>query len=1629
MAEYADPMTPAHGDPNQAILLELALLMNERRSVAEVFASFAERLLAATRFEFTSLVTVEPDPRYARVVGRYPVWDGSLSDGTVMKLSEAPAEWLESGIEGVEYRPQADDAGIWHRYHERGLRDCWVSNLRLEGTSHGFLTVARRAVTRISTGELDFLRAASRLLAAAVRQDRLLVQAEQEAAQSQLSNELAVLVHADEPIEALFDRMLAIIEQAISLDHISFTLRADADNYVLIGARPAAGLPVGVPTSAPQAQDDVVFEAPGCMVEYRTDRTEGYWPGLLGAAGIMRVMSGGLRAGDDRLGFISIGRASNFAFSDGDRRFIAQLAVMLSQAEANRRRLEQIAEAAARERVLNELSRLLNAGGPVDRLFADFPRLLEPAIDCDYVGLVVPTETSGIVQVVGAHPELVWPAGTTMTRAEADLERAAPARGVVQAETRSVPDSPPCAVLHANGILRIAVATRFEDDQPAGRLTIGRKRDTPYSAEDVEFIEVLSTLLGQAVVNQQRLQRIEMEAVRAGILNELATLLNAGERIDALFDRLLPPLEQAIEFDFVELSVADDQPGMLRQVGSRPELLRGRGATVDFDTVGMKPVAELPGVVQYRSDRVPGEPDAILSREGIIRVAAIALRDGPEPVGMLAIARRRNMPYTPQDAEFIESVSTIFSQAVSNQRRLQRIETEAARARVLNELTILLNAGEPVDALFDRLLVLLERAIEFDYVGLLALADRPGFLRMVGSRPELVRPVGDEVDMETAGLLRLAAQPGVSQYRTRLEPSVSSKRLAETGIERGASAVLRAAGEPVGMFAFGRRREARYTAAEEEFIEVLATILGQAVGNQRRLEAARGEAARNRLLAEMAVLLNAGEPPRRFFDRLSELLQAAVSFDYMALLVAEAGGQQLRVEGSLRSLVLKAGAVLPADQVLAGPPVTDGRLVHQHLTGEIGSTVADVSHHAGVARVASAVLLDGDDLLGVFLLGRESETPFEPDELELLELLATLLGQAMANEQRLRRTRAEAARNKLLSELAILLNAGEPVETVFHAVAESLRQIVPWDRAALLTTNRARTALRWACTIPGDVVPAGEELPMSPMVEGLLGQPSARVRVSNLPIARADRAAAVGGDWLLAAPLRQGGLLLGGLVLVRDTDQPFTDEETRFVEFLATLLTHAVANQARIESAASEAEEQRVVAAVAAAAAAESNPGALVGAIIEPLRQLIPRPFLAFGYLDGDYVVYPVPNGPDIRSRLERYQEMAIQEGQIHARSLPDDVAPSSPLRAFGVKANATTLARSGGEPMGILLTGSRQEGYTFGRRELRIFRLIAQILGPAMENARAAERQRREAQEQRILAEVAAVAAREKEVPAILAGIAGPLGQTVSRPLITYGHLGPGDTVSWTGRKEAPPRPLLPLEKKARDDGQMVHSASDLDHGHPPEPTVEQLGIHQFTITPIQSGGSVIALLAVTSRDPDYRFSGPDLSLLQRVASIVGPGIEAARAAASIAQQRALYDLILRSLTEGVIMLDSDTHVVFANAPGRALVEAIDPDGKSQPARRRCGAASRQPRRGVDASHHQRRGHEWPGPIRYRRRRALAGLRTRQPTGSALQASGGDERRDRRGLARRRRRTAPPPDGTGGAPCRPGRADRRRGP
>ncbi len=267
----------------------------------------------------------------------------------------------------------------------------------------------------------------------------------------------------------------------------------------------------------------------------------------------------------------------------------------------------------------------------------------------------------------------------------------------------------------ASGMRRGAVGSLQHDGAVVGYLLVGRLEDRVFSGEECAYLELLGTLLGQAIANHQKVEASRAEAIHSQVLSELAVLLQGGNSIATHFDRLSELVLQAVGFDFISITLPD--PATRGYSVSRSEDLLLDGKPILFGPGAIEVIrGETGGIAQYRTADVEGHVvPAALAAAGFQRgvTALIPIPEGEE--GLLTIACRDDVPYSDRDMTFIGLVAALLGQAAANYAKTQAREAEALRNRVLSELAILLNDGAPVEVHFNRLRELLLEGVGFDY--------------------------------------------------------------------------------------------------------------------------------------------------------------------------------------------------------------------------------------------------------------------------------------------------------------------------------------------------------------------------------------------------------------------------------------------------------------------------------------------------------------------------------------------------------------------------------------------------------------------------------------------------------------------------------------------------------------------------------------------------------------------------------------------------------------------------------------------------------------------------------------------------------------------------------------------------
>lgn len=978
--------------------------------------------------------------------------------------------------------------------------------------------------------------------------------------------------------------------------------------------------------------------------------------------------------------------------------------------------------------LLLDLALLVSERRSLTEIFGVFAEKLRSAARFSHASLAVVDADPRFLRFAGSFPaQFQPPPGEELVATrDAGLQAISAIQGGVEYVPAEV-DAPLARVMVEWGLQRAWTVALVSEGRPCGVFTAGRETGTPFSDDDLGLLRRAVRLLTGPVVEEIRLRETRVEAARSGILSELAILLGEGRPVETLFDRLEGLLAQALDFDFLQLSdLADAETA--RVVGNTdPEAFRRPGERYPLIGNAAGPIlATGSSVTQYRSDRLDTEWGDAMHAAGYLRFVSAVLMEGEDVLGVLDIGRRQNLPFTPGDEQFARLVATLLAQAVTNRLRLQQSEKEASRNRFLGELAVLLSAGEPIEGIFDRVQALMDAALPSDHIALV-VDDGRGMLRVVGSsEPKLFLPEARysltdyQVDWVVAGGEALV------QFHTGSIPGPWPAAFARIGIERLAVVVLRHHGAVHGLFSLGRRENRAYTAEECAFVEIVGVLLGQAVGNQRRLAESEAEAQRATVLNELSVLVNAGQPVDTLFDSIRGTVGQALTFDFLSLHVATSDG--FRVVGMEPNIAIRPGADRAPGEIGLGALFGPGESVAGYRPADFDFPAIRAMTGAGLERAVSALMGDPGGPLGVLTFARQDAQPFTPAEVSFIALLATLLAQAEANQRRIAGAEADAHRAGLLTGLAVLLSAGEPVAALFDRLSEVLGKALDFDSLVLFGEKEGRFVVS-AASPAGALEPGLDPQVVDASVRRLFER-DIRVGEFRPEFVRSGLGqvlAAGGARRCLVVTLRHGPAWLGALGVGRMANKRFSEMDQRFLDLVGTLLAQAMAGQQRLAESENEAEEQRVVAEVAAIAASTLDAESVMREIVEPIRRFVPRPFVTLGFIDGDRVEYPTPGSEPTVQLLAEHTTIADATGQAAMPGPDPAILGYEIFTAFGCHAMSLTICQAAGTPAGYLVVGSRLAGYEFGERELRLLRLTAQIIGPAMANIVAARRIGRE--------------------------------------------------------------------------------------------------------------------------------------------------------------------------------------------------------------------------------------------------------------------------------------------------------------
>lgn len=1140
--------------------------------------------------------------------------------------------------------------------------------------------------------------------------------------------------------------------------------------------------------------------------------------------------------------------------------------------------------------LLFELSLLISERRGVEEIYAAFARHIRAGITFNFTSLFVVTANPEYLRSVGHYPYSHEPtaAGTMHPTAELFPDQMTALSEGSEFIPRFV-DVGSAQEMAQNGLERGWIIALKVDGEFYGVLTVAKEAKGHFPPDHIRFLEAAARLLATAVRQDLELERARLNAARASAARELIFALQANESLEGIFARIPAMLGSALDVDYMGLVVPQGDVFVIE--AEAPMGVYGGAMATGGGARAFERLVSSGEFVQFRPG---GEHSGPLVQAGFQRACLAPLHDDGSSARALIFARKNVQKFDPEEQAFILLLASALSQALANRRAMAAKATEAQRSQVLSELAILLQGGDEIPTHFQRLSDLILQGIGFDFI-LISTHDRQtgAFTRDVSE--ELLEN-GAPVPFESRLMERMAASGTVSlEYSTVDNRNRVARAMANAGFQRGATALISGIDGQEGLLTIGRRGSVPFSADEMAFIELVAALLGQAATNTSKARAREAAAFRDRMLRELGLLLNNGEPIDAHFQRLRELLREGVGFDFFAISVRVSGSDTLRPMRS-EPLPGEAEDTAPVDASAIDVVLGTGGFSVQYGQEGVESGARRGVFKLGMTRAASFVLTSGGEPEGLLTVARRAETPFTAEEMQFFEIVASLLAHAAANERRLAETMAEAEDQAIIAHVASAVARESDVAGIIRSLRATFRFVpepfmnfgfLEGDHLAFPSDSRTSVQL-----------PIGEDFQIT-LDSGQKtvtetaerpGTPQAQLQVDRIGMR----------SHILTRALSAGTPV--GILVVGSRDPAFkpSAREERLCTLIADILGPAMANARVAEQQAHEAADQAILAEAAAAVASQSEPWEVVRSLHEAVGRFVPEPFVRFAYREGDSLSFQLEGGRRLEQPIVKYFRQALESGQsvgpplVVREAAGEDVARS---KAAGLQAHVVSRADTAGTVVGLLLVGSRDASFEPDPAVLNLCQRIAAIVGPAMANARAAQREREEAEDQAIIAEASAAAAREATPLAIVRSVRAAVGRFIPAPFVNFGFL-EGDFIRFPRR--VPGEELTAISyyfRRVLAEGQVIvpGTSERIAAGEPNLEDLKALGVEAHVLTRAKSAGESVGILIVGSRDLDFQPQERQLRLCRLLADILGPAMANAqatlRARLDAEEQRILAD------------------------------------------------------------------------------------------------------------------------------------------
>jgi len=979
------------------------------------------------------------------------------------------------------------------------------------------------------------------------------------------------------------------------------------------------------------------------------------------------------------------------------------------------------------------------------------------------------------------------------------------------------------------GLRSKVVVPIIHDDTVIAAFDVSSTSKPSYNDYEVELIIRVAGQIGPALINASLHQQTAVQGGLRLVLAEIGRIVTSSPDLDSVFDPLAEQVKRVIQYDRIGIALIDDDGNSMIpafQSGTEVDGIDNARRIPMHDSMSHQAIeSKMP--TTYGKDELLaqfGSNDLlkVIIDKGLTSVLISPLIWQNEVIGVLSLRRRDPRPFSPHELEIVSQISAQISGAAENARLLRRMAKQGAEDATLADLSRIISSSTSVDEVYEPFVERLRDLVDFDRAVIAILqTDGQSFvdahvhgIERSGWEQGKEHPLSGSIteSIIARGTAELATTETLAEFiETYPAASLSQGDVLRSLI----SAPLMWQEKPVGALHLQSETPNAYSSDDVRILDRVSSQIAGAVATSNLHSETVRDFNRRAMLAEIARTVSGPLSLDEISDQVRRQLSRVMKFDRFGVSSYDpktdlfhnffacdfqGHSQELTADNSL-SISAASGFLASFKALAVGPE-------------ELAVAYANNPHlkplqEAGIRSRVTIPLRWNDRLVGAFAIASKSPVPPDPDQIAVLEQVASHIAGAMVASRLHEDTVRQSKSREFLAELSRVVGSSLEIETIATSMVNQLKEIMVIDRVSIAAINIPKQTVTTIWNNVDSFDPAfgkGVERDFSDafLKRAIEERSTLAVHAGSSESTDSDDPPDIGflrdttggpERTYLLAPMWLGDEPIGYLYLRSYGWTSYFRDDASLLEEVAAQIAPILQNSRLQQAAIDESDRRSDLAEISRIFSSDDDLHDIYERFIGIVQKIIPFDRMVISELDvaGDWMTDEFVWGAATKE-LPRNRTMVLSRTHA-ARVVKED--RSIVLNSGEILIDAEGIpGGSEGDRLGLgsaLITPLKWRNKIIGTLNFRAFRdnsygdeetvvaeqLANQIAG-AVENARLHQRTRDEALERTVLAEISRVASSSLDTREIYESLSTQIGRLVRFDRMTITLVDEDQDIVW---------------------------------------------------------------------------------------------------------------------------------------------------------------------------------------------------------------------------------------------------------